>query len=142
MRMGHADARRADILDADAHALYLARRHPVERQRIALEHAAVRIDEQQRQIVFLEKFADVLADAAEVIDRILMFRLKRGKLLFRQFARHVHLLRADAELPALLPGFRHPRMDIRVEYPLFYELAIIALELLPAAMFPYHVNPP
>ena len=40
MRVGHADARRADVLDADAHALDLARRHLVERQRVALEHAA------------------------------------------------------------------------------------------------------
>ena len=142
MRISNADARSADILDADAHALDLARRHLIERQRIALEHAAFRIDEQQREIVLLEEFADVLADTAEVVDRILVLRLERGKLLLWQFARHIHLLRADAELPALHPRLRHPRMDIRVEYPLFYELAIIALELLPAAMFPYHVNPP
>ena len=142
MRVGHADTRRADILDADAHALDLARRHLIERQRVALEHAAFRIDEQEREVVLLEELPDVLAETAEVVNRILVLRLQYGELLLRQFARYVHLLRADAEFPALQPGFCYPRMDIRVEHAFFYELAIIALELLSAAMFSYHINPP
>ena len=141
MCIGHADARRAHILDADAHAFDLARRHLVERQRIALEHAAFRIDEQQRQIVLLEKLTDFLAQFAQVVNGILMLLLQIGKLILCHLARHVHRLRANAKLPALEPRFCHPGMHVRVKHSLFDKFLIVAFQLAPAAMFPDHKNP-
>ena len=81
MLIGHADARRADLLDADARALDLARRHLVERQAVALEHDAVRVDEQEREIVLLEELADSLAELHEIGDGVLVLRLQAMELL-------------------------------------------------------------
>ena len=81
MLIGHADARRADLLDADARALDLAWRHLVEGQAVALEHDAVRVDEQEREIVLLEELADPLAELHEIGDGVLMLCLQAMELL-------------------------------------------------------------
>ena len=133
MLVRDADARCADLFDADAHALDLARRHLIERQAVALQHDAVRVDEEEREIVLLEKLA-----AREVIDRVLVLRLQRAERLRRETVRRIHFLRADAELATLAPRLRHPRMHVRIEHTLLHEFLVVVFQFFPAAMFPDH----
>ena len=64
MFQGHADGRGAHLVNAHIRPFDFARGHLIKGQGIALEYRAICVNEQQTQVVFLEKFLDAIGKVA------------------------------------------------------------------------------
>ena len=114
MLIGNADGRSTYLLHADARAFDFPRCHLIKRQRIALEHRAVSIDQQQAQVILLKELTDALTELAQIVDGIAMLVLQLQEFLLGHPAFNLHRIPIDAQLLAPFPGLGHPGMYIGI----------------------------
>ena len=112
--ISHADAAGADFLHAHPDALDFPRRHLIEGHGIALENDTFLIQEQQADIVFLEKIPQVVGQVPQVADGFLVQPLPGSKILPGQPVVRMNPVCRRTVGTAFRPGSSHLRIYVGV----------------------------
>ena len=122
---GNTDAGRSDIAFQYAHSLDIIHDALEKGHGIIFDYVALAVDQQHTEVMGVKMLFILFIQSVHIFHDMRMGFLMFQDLFPGQTVDPGHGFMGQTEIPAALPGFRHPGMHVRVHDAVIHEFIII-----------------